>query len=385
MPGMAASARAHRSKTAVRPLTRETYTHLAERLVDQVGLEIVAVDAEGKVTLVNRQAARRLADPVAAVGRPFLEVFPLFAEKVPVDWRQVLARNVLAEGRSVEVRGHVLGGRASDVRIFPLAEGKRRVGAAILIEDVTERVAREGELLRQAKTASLANLGASIAHEIRNPLNSIALNIQLLKEDLAKKGTRSQGATVFQTIDTTLNGIERLNKIIKEFLQFSRPPQVVLKLDDPNRAVLSALQLLEGEIRKAGVDVTVSLSPLPRILVDVERLSEAIYNVALNAVQAMGKLPAGAPRVMTVTSGAEGDHAAIRVADTGPGIPADVQARVFDLFFTTREGGTGLGLPYADGVVKAHQGRIQVESAPGAGTAFTILLPLSIRMAKDAR
>lgn len=385
MPGMAASARPHRPRAAARPLTRETYTHLAERLVDQVGLEIVAVDAEGKVTLVNRQAARRLADPAAAVGRPLFEVFPLFDEKAPVDWRQVLARNVLAEGRSVEVRGHSLGGRASDVRIFPLAEGKRRVGAAILLEDVTERVAREGELLRQAKTASLANLGASIAHEIRNPLNSIALNIQLLKEDLVKGGGKAASRTVFQTIDTTLNGIERLNKIIKEFLQFSRPPQVVLKLDDPNRAVLSALQLLEGEIRRAGVDVTVSLAPLPRILVDVERLSEAIYNVALNAVQAMGRLPAGAKRVMTVTSGAEGGHAAIRIADTGPGIPADVQGRVFDLFFTTREGGTGLGLPYADGIVKAHQGRMQVESAKGAGALFTILLPLSIRMAKDAR
>lgn len=379
---MHAHSRARRTARPEEPLTRETYTHLAECLVDQVGLEILAVDADARLKLANRKAARRLADPLAAVGRPLFEVLPCFAEKEPVDWRQVLLANVLAEGRPVEVRGHPVSGRRCDIRIFPLSEGKRRVGAAILLDDVTDRTEREEEMVRQAKTASLANLGASIAHEIRNPLNSIALNIQLLKEDLAKADPDPRPESVFRTIDTTLNGIERLNRIIKEFLQFSRPPQAVLKLDDANRAVLSALQLLEGHFRKAGVDVTVSLSPLPKVLVDAERLSEAIYNIALNAIQAMERNPSGSRRVLTVTSGIGEGHAAIRLADTGPGIPAEVQPRIFDLFFTTREGGTGLGLPYADGVVKAHQGRIQVESVPGAGAVFTIFLPLSIRMTR---
>ncbi len=379
---MHAHPRARRPARPEEPLTRETYTHLAERLVDQVGLEILAVDVDARIKLANRKAARRLADPLAAVGRPLFEVLPFFAEREPVDWRQAILTNVLAEGRAVEVRGHPVAGRRHDIRIFPLSEGKRRVGAAILLDDVTDRTEREEETVRQARTSSLANLGASIAHEIRNPLNSIALNIQLLKEDLAKTDPDPRPESVFRTIDTTLHGIERLNRIIKEFLQFSRPPQAVLKLDDANRAVLSALQLLEGQVRKAAVDVTVSLSPLPKVLVDVERLSEAVYNIALNAIQAMERNPAGAKRVLTVTSGVEDGHVVLRLADTGPGIPPEVLPRIFDLFFTTREGGTGLGLPYADGVVKAHQGRIQVESAPGAGAAFTVWVPLSIRMAK---
>ncbi len=381
---MQASSRTRRAARAEKSLTRESYTHLAESLVDQIGLEILAIDGEAHITLVNKKAARRLADPSAALGKSLFEIFPFFAKKEPVDWRHVITQNLLKEGRSLEVRDHAIGGRHYDIRAFPLAVGKRREGAALTLDDVTDKIEREEALVRQARTASLANLGASIAHEIRNPLNSIALNIQLLKEDLAKAGTDPRPDTVHRTIDTTLHGIERLNKIIKEFLQFSRPPQVVLKIDDPNRAVLSALQLLEGQIRKANVDVTVALAPVPKILIDAERLSEAIYNIALNAIQAMERSGSASRRVMGVTSALEDGAVMIRIRDSGPGIPPEHLGRLFDLFFTTREGGTGLGLPYADGVVKAHQGRVHVESRPGEGAVFTIAIPASIRMSRDA-
>lgn len=364
---------------ATSPLTRETYTRLVEAIVDQMAFEVVGVDPEGRVRFVNRAAARRLPDPGGAIGRPLFDVFPFFAASGRIAWRTVVLENVLREGRSVEARDVLHEGRHYDVRAFPLKAGKRLLGGAVVLDDVTERVSREEESLRQARTASLANLGASIAHEIRNPLNSIALNIQLLKEDLARAAPAGAGTEPFaRTIDTTLHGIERLNRIIKEFLQFARPPQVVLKMDDPNRAVLSALHLLEGQVRRSGVDVTVSLAALPQVLMDAERLSEAIYNVALNAIQAMEGRP---QRVMAVTSAMEGDHVAIRIRDSGPGIPEENLPRLFDLFFTTREGGTGLGLPYAEGVVKAHQGTIRAENVPGGGAQFTILIPVSIRMA----
>lgn len=363
---------------------REAYARLAEAVLDQIGLEIIVVDAEGRVRLASQKAVNRMADPARGIGRPLFEAFPLFAPAggkgaEAVDWKTVIQRHLLSEGRSFEVRDYSIGGRHFDVRGFPLRSGRRQLGGAITLDDVTDRIRLQEELLRQAKTASLANLGASIAHEIRNPLNSIALNIQLLKEDLERGGPPLPEPTR-RTIDTTLHGIERLNRIIREFLQFSRPPKAVLKLDDPNGAILSALQLLEGQIRKAGIDVSVNLSPLPRILMDAERLSEAIYNIALNAVQAMEGRP---KRALDVASAVVDDQVVIRISDTGPGIPSDRRERLFELFFTTKEGGTGLGLPYAEGIVKAHEGTIQVDSVPGKGTAFSIVLPASILMARS--
>jgi two-component system sensor histidine kinase PilS (NtrC family) len=223
----------------------------------------------------------------------------------------------------------------------------------------------------------LADLGAvasGLAHEIRNPLNSLYINSQLLEEMIRalpdSLGGRREEMLGLARADMKVT--QRLNDLLTEFLRFARPAPKELVVADLNRVVADTLRFLEVDFARRGVVLAVRLHPAPLpLFADDKQLRQALMNVLLNAEEAMDKAP---PRI-SVETGTRRGRPWVRVTDNGRGIPAADRRQIFRLFFTTRRSGSGLGLPIVRQVVRDHGGRITVRSREGVGTSITFSLP----------
>jgi signal transduction histidine kinase len=266
-----------------------------------------------------------------------------------------LARFALPEGTVV------------DCALAPVRLGEE-LFALLTVADVSEAVRFEERLLREARTQAIANLGDSVAHEIRNPLNSIHMNVQLLREGLSARPLDEPGLD--RTAATVQREIKRLDGVVRDFVQFSRPPALRLDRGSINHVVRAALDVLDAQIREKKLRVRADLHSAKPVNMDRDRLQRAIYNVLLNAVQA---LPAGGE--ITCRSRDEERHCVLEISDNGPGLDPAKSSNIFQLFYTTKPGGTGLGLPIANRIVEEHGGRMAVASAPGQGATFAFFLP----------
>ena len=223
-------------------------------------------------------------------------------------------------------------------------------------------------LLHQARTQAIANLGDSVAHEIRNPLNSIHMNVQLLREGL--RADAPDRERLDRTASVVQREIKRLDRVVRDFVQYSRPPALRLQPASVNHVVRAALDLLDAQIREKHLKVEVDLQSARPVSMDRDRLQRAIYNVLLNAVQVLPD-----EGMITCRSRDEERRCLLEIADDGPGLDPSAAAHVFELFSTTKGGGTGLGLPIANRIVEEHGGRMAVASEPGRGTTFAFFLP----------
>ena len=221
--------------------------------------------------------------------------------------------------------------------------------------------------------ADLGAVAAGLAHEIRNPLNSLYINGQLLEEmlsELPEEGV-PQKEDLLSLARANLKVTQRLNDTLSGFLRFARPPAMELALVDLNRVVLETLRFLETELAYRGISLVTDLHPaaLP-VLADEKLLKQALLNLLLNAQEAMDK----EEKTIRVTTGVRGGRPFVRVRDNGRGIPPSDRRRIFTLFFTTRKNGSGLGLPIVRQIVRQHGGRIYVRSREGHGTTMTVAL-----------
>ncbi len=253
---------------------------------------------------------------------------------------------------------------------------KRSLSRAI----VAERRARTAERL-----AEIGGMTGGLAHEIKNPLSTIGLNAQLLKEELEEiEADDERRGRMTRRLDALKREVERLRGILQDFLEYAGELRLDLKKQDVSGLVDELGDFFAPQAEKAGVRMRIDLAKVPLLAeVDGPRLKQAILNLMLNAVQAMGGLdtdPARSRELILRTSNAlEVDGramAAIHVIDTGPGIPEPARQKIFQPYFTTKAGGTGLGLPTSRRIVEAHQGRIEVVSEAGRGTDFQIRVPL---------
>ena len=243
------------------------------------------------------------------------------------------------------------------------------------------------------KLAALGRLSAGVAHEVKNPLNAMMIHLELLRQQFASRAVRppstgggagAAGVAVAQaavdTVDTTkalehvdviANEIHRLDDVVQGFLKFSRPED--LKLQPVNLAALLAevVPIVRPEADRVGVELAVDPGHVPDVNGDPTMLRQAFLNLALNACQAM---PGGGTLRIRCES-ARGHQVAISFTDNGVGIKPEHLQRIFDLYFTTKERGSGIGLSMVYRTVQMHDGEIEVQSTPGAGTTFRILLP----------
>ncbi|MBX3389363.1 MAG: hypothetical protein KF691_07895 [Phycisphaeraceae bacterium] len=243
---------------------------------------------------------------------------------------------------------------------------------------------------RRARSVErLAELGAmtgGLAHEIKNPLSTIGLNAQLLSEgveELAIAG--EEKGRLVRRVQSLRREVERLRGILTDFLQFAGELRLDRKPADLNIAVEELVDFFLPQAEKSGVRLRSDLSSGPLYAdVDTAHLKQAVLNLLLNAAQAMSTETANTDRpreliVRTVRSmDAERQAVAqIHVIDTGPGMSAETIEKIFQPYFTTKSGGTGLGLPTARRIVEAHDGRLEVHSEPGRGTDFSLTLPMA--------
>ena len=338
----------------------EAFTNL---VFDSVGTGLIAVDGEQRVTALNRAAEQITGVTGAgAVGRPwavFGTGIPLLMVESEIRssgrgsvWREVTLRR--ADGDDVPVR----------ITFSPLRAGDgRRLGLIAACEDLSAIRTMEARMRAADRMATVGRMAANIAHEIRNPLAALSGAVEVMAAG-ASDETRDRLAQI------VLKETARLNDIIREFLEYARPVPLNRVTVDVVEPVDEVLVLLEQTAPPGTLKTVREFPPALTWSVDRQQFRQAVWNLCLNAVQAMPQ--GGELRVAMTTSG---ERLTLRISDTGEGIaPADL-AHIFEPFFSTKPQGTGLGLALVHRIVQDHGGEIDVESRLGLGSIFIAALP----------
>jgi two-component system sensor histidine kinase HydH len=218
--------------------------------------------------------------------------------------------------------------------------------------------------------AALGEMAAGVAHEVRNPLNSIRGFSQLISERCADASLADYARIIIEEVD-------RMNRIVQDLLDFSRQKELTMTALRVNQLVEDVLAEFEPEFKAANVRVLGELAPgLKRVLGNSAKLKQVLVNIIRNAVQAMPKGGVLKVSTLAVPGRTEGEELAVRIEDNGVGIDPKIMAKIFNPFFTFgKEKGTGLGLAICRKIIEQHGGRIEVESQLGAGSVFTVFLP----------
>ena len=247
-------------------------------------------------------------------------------------------------------------------------------GYAIILRDITETRRSAKETIESERLSALTLLAAGVAHELGNPLNSLHIHLQLM-ERKARKLPENARKDLQASIGIAKEEIKRLDYIVSQFLRAIRPTPLQTQPENLNTLVSESVSFLTPEIKDRDILVEQDLrSDLPLVEVDRHQIKQAIYNIIKNSLQAMSS--GGLLRIQT---GMDDNHVALRFTDTGGGIPAENMGRIFDPYFTTKAGGSGLGLMIIRRIVREHGGEIDIVNDEGRGISLTIRLPLRDR------
>lgn len=356
-------ARVSEMESYVASLTRDSYD------------AIVGVDPDGTIRSWNRGAWVIFGwEPEEIVGQKYDKMMP-----PELDGRAEFSRMI----RLLERRGYV-----NDAEAVRLAKDGRRVlvsvtrtalknvagefvGFSAIMRDITERKRMEQRLIHGERMTALGELAAILAHEIKNPLNSMVINLEVLRGHLAgiEPETRDKAGKYMRVLTDEMN---RLNKVIRGFLDFAKPVAMTLSEVPLNDVLRDLVDLVQHQATKTGVSIHLELAPaLPTVTGDAGQLKQAFLNLVLNAFHAMPN--GGTLRLATSLTPERAVKAS--VTDVGAGIPESELLKIFDLFYTTKSEGSGLGLPTVQRIVQTHGGKIVVESKVGSGTTITLLFP----------
>jgi len=350
---------------------REIFSNLREN-IDQVlgglddGLLLFSVD--GRAVMVSPAVERFLSMPAdQLLGRRAEDIFP-----PDHDVREaVMVRNgELVPVASAEV---VLSGidgpaRRVGVSVEAIGEGEARMGTLVKFKDLESRERIGTQLQVSERLANLGRITAGVAHEVKNPLNSMRIWLENLKASLPEvDGLPLQAVRVLDS------EIDRLDSVVKRFLDFTRPPEMHQEESSLKEIVEGVVTVERPECVKANIRLDARLADgVPGVLVDKPLLEQALINLLVNAIQAM---PGGGQLFVSLRR--RGEMAEIEIRDTGKGIAPEHRQRIFQLFFTTRPGGSGIGLASTFRTVQLHNGSIEFDSEVGRGTTFRITLPLA--------
>ena len=346
----------------------ERLKDFSENIVESLRIGVVTVDLDDCVESWNPQLEDLLEIPRSeALRRKLADVLP-----------RDLAGEISAQAASDHVSGIYrfhLNTRSNrhlvvNASIAPLlAKNGARLGRLVLLDDITQRVRLEDQMVQTEKLTSLGLLAAGVAHEVNTPLAVISNYIQMLAKQIPEDDPRQK------TIERIVKQTFRASEIVNNLLNFSRTGGTEPVEVDLNSVLEETLTLVQHPLKTAQVNVVRSYAErLPVILGSTTRLQQVFLNLFMNARDAM---PGGG--MLEVRTGARNGSVEIEVTDTGAGIPAEHLHRIFDPFFTTKATGrgTGLGLSVSYGIIKEHAGKVDVRSTPGKGTSFRLEFPVA--------
>jgi two-component system sensor histidine kinase PilS (NtrC family) len=352
-------------------------TAIHEHILQCLQSGLITTDLEGRITFANRAAEEILnLDGEQLVGRPLEQIFPQLG---PAKLRATDAKNLPYTERRKSMDYRRRDGEQIHLG-FSLSSLYRSdgtpMGTIVHFQDLTQTITLEEQLRRVDRLATVGEMAARLAHEIRNPLASLSGSIQLLREELALEGSNRR------LMDIVLRETQRLNGLLTDFLLFARPEKLQLEEMDLSRMLNEVLELIME--RKRGdrpVEVKARIQPQLNILADPKKMRQTIWNLLNNALEAM---PDGG-RLGVRARWGEGHGrrpisedsrwVLLEVEDTGEGISPEDLKHIFDPFFTTKEKGTGLGLSVVHRCIEDLGGKIFVRSRKGRGTCFTLWIP----------
>jgi PAS domain S-box-containing protein len=348
----------------------EIFSTMRENLNSvMAGLEdgLLLFTRDARAVMVSPAAEKFLGAPAGQfLGRRVTEIFP---QDHPLRQALHLEGDAFRE-TAAETELKTAGGvRRVGVSVQAIHEDGEQMGALVTLRDLDSLESINTQLQVSERLAALGRITAGVAHEVKNPLNSMRLWLENLKESLPS----DQDAGAQQAVQVLDKEIDRLDAVVKRFLDFTRPVELKLEATDLAELLREVMRVAHPQLQKAGVEVEELLgNGIPEVWADRDLLKQAVLNLVLNAAEAMtsgGEL--------RVELGRRGEMAEISVSDTGRGIPAENRQKIFQLFFTTRPGGSGIGLATTFRIVQLHNGSINFQSEAGRGTTFRIELPLA--------
>ena len=341
-----------------------------ENFFDNIPSAVITVDTSGKINTFNHTASKITGiEQAHLLGKSINEPLPenlislITLLKDGFERETMYIKHIVKLKCDYEIEVSIM------INTFVQKDNTGKVLGVIGVFRSVEAIKNfEESVVRAKNLASLGELSAGMAHEIRNPLTSIKGYAQLIKSELGENHELTPDISVI------VSEVDRLNGIIDRFLTFARPNQPQLEPININDIINAMYKLICQEAEQSGIEVVIGLSNVPVLLLDFEQIEQALLNICLNAIQAM---PFGGSLKILTRFSASMDVVIIEISDTGAGIKKDNHDLIFQPFFTTKDKGTGLGLAICLRIVENHKGFIEVNSVEGSGTAFVIKFPVN--------
>jgi two-component system sensor histidine kinase HydH len=342
----------------------------SDNVVENMPIGLIAIDAQQRIAACNH-----IAEGVLRLSVPNM-IGKKADQALPADLWQIAA-NLAESGQVIEEEIDCVIAAGS---VVPLEIGASILrdeegiflGYILLFKDLTEVRSLRREIARSQRLASVGRLAAGVAHEIRNPLSSIKGFATYFKERYPDAPREQETANIM------IAEVDRLNRVVGQLLEFARPVPVSPKSASLTQLIDNSVKLIEQQAKEKQITVkTFNSARSDRVLIDMDRISQVLLNLYLNAIESMKP---GGELAVELSADSEENAIEIKVSDTGCGIPAEHLSRIFDPYFTTKSTGTGLGLAIAHNIIEAMGGQIKISSRPGEGTTIILTLPIKEKL-----
>lgn len=346
---------------------KEVFTAMKEnldQLMESLQDGLILFTRDSRVVLVSSSAERFVGRPRSEIlGHTVEDIFKLDGKLGTVVLDAFTLHQSVPQ-REIELEN----GQRVQLALDFISERGERIGALLTMRDAESVRRIESEIELSHRLASIGRLTSGVAHEVKNPINAIVVHLELLREKM-----REVPSDTRRHMDIISNEIHRLDRVVQTLIDFNRPVELRLKTIDLRRILDEVTQLAAPEAEQNGVSIVTQFGtqPLP-VLVDYDLVKQALDNVVLNGVQAMAD-----GGTLRISARRDDKAATIEVRDTGPGIPQDIRDKIFNLYFTTKKTGSGIGLAMTYRVLQMHHGSLDFETELGRGTTFRLCLPLT--------